>query len=295
MATQRGWRQTLVQIMVYLNGDMLPIEEAKISVLDRGFLLGDGIYEVIPAYGGKLFRFQQHLDRLQSSLDAVRIPNPHNTDEWQAILQHLVDENGTDDQSVYLQVTRGVAAKRDHTFPHDVSPTVFAMSNPIPPVSNDILEQGVSAITLDDIRWKRCDIKAITLLANVILKQEAYDAGAVEAILIKDGYALEGAASNLFIVQNNVIVTQPKGPQLLPGVTRDLVLELAAKHGLDYQERSIQEQELHSADEVWLTSSTKEILPVSQLNDSPVGDGNPGPVWKKISEMYRQYKVELRG
>lgn len=280
--------------MVFLNGDMLPVEDASISVLDRGFLLGDGVYEVIPAYGGKLFRLQQHLKRLQDSLDAIRIPNPYAMDEWRDILQQLVNEGGMDDQSVYLQITRGVAAKRDHTFPQGITPTVFAMSNPVSTTSKDILEKGVAAITLDDIRWKRCDIKAITLLANVILKQEAHDAGAVEAILIKDGHALEGAASNLFIVQNNIIITQPKGPQLLPGVTRDLVLELAVKNNMNFEERPISEQELLLANEIWLTSSTKEILPVCLLNDTPVGDGNPGPVWKKISALYRQYKVELR-
>jgi len=281
--------------MVFLNGDMLPIENAKVSVLDRGFLLGDGVYEVIPAYGGKLFRLQQHLDRLQNSLDAVSIPNPYNTKDWQALLQKLIDEKGTGDQSVYLQVTRGVAAKRDHTFSNDITPTVFAMSNPITTLPEDIIENGAAAITLDDIRWKRCDIKAITLLANVMLKQEAHDAGAAEAILIKDGSALEGAASNLFIVKDSVIITQPKSPQLLPGVTRDLVLELAAKNNLAFEERDIKEQELQSADEVWLTSSTKEILPVTKLNDSPVNNGEPGPVWKKISDLYHQYKVELRG
>jgi len=281
--------------MVYLNGDMLPIEEAKISVLDRGFLLGDGVYEVIPAYGGKLFRLQQHLDRLQNSLDAVRISNPHNSLEWQSILQQLVDEGDSQDQSVYLQITRGVAAKRDHLFANNLTPTVFAMSNPIAALSDDIINNGAAAITLDDIRWKRCDIKAITLLANVILKQEAHDAGAAEAILIKDGCALEGAASNLFIVQDNVIITQPKSPQLLSGVTRDLVLELATKHDLTFEERAIKEHELLSADEIWLTSSTKEILPVTLLNNKPISNGKPGAVWQKVSELYRLYKVELRG
>jgi len=281
--------------MVFLNGKMLPVEEASISVLDRGFLLGDGVYEVIPAYGGKLFRLPQHLERLQSSLDAIRIPNPHSSQEWQTILQHLVDEHGTDDQSVYLQITRGVAAKRDHAFPNDITPTVFAMSNPITPIAEVTLKTGIAAITLDDIRWKRCDIKAITLLANAMLRQEAHDAGAAEAILIKDGEALEGAASNLFIVKDDIIATQPKGPHLLPGVTRDLVLELAAQHDMPFVERAISEKELHTADEVWLTSSTKEILPVTRLNSSPVKDGKPGPAWEKISEYYRQYKITLRG
>ena len=278
---------------VYLNGKMLPIEQAQVSVLDRGFLLGDGVYEVIPAYGGKLFRLEQHLQRLDNSLSAVRIPNPHTTEEWQAILQPLVTE-ADNDISVYLQVTRGVAPKRDHVFPDKVIPTVFAMSNVIPDPDPQMLEQGISAITLDDIRWKRCDIKAITLLANVVLRQEAHDHDAAEAILIRDGLALEGAASNLFIVSNDVIYTPPKGPQLLPGITRDLILELSQQHGIALEERNISEQSLSCAQEIWLTSSTREILPVTRLNDNPVGNGKPGQHWQKMIRLYRDYKKGLR-
>ncbi len=280
--------------MVFLNGLMLPLEEAKISVLDRGFLLGDGVYEVIPAYGGRLFRLEQHLQRLQNSLDAIRIDNPYTNDEWTRILSELIAQGGNADQSVYLQVTRGVAAKRDHAFPHEVKPTVFAMSNPIPPLTDELLLQGIAAITLDDIRWQRCDIKAITLLANAMLRQQAHDEGAAEAILIKDGHAIEGAASNLFIVSNGTIITPPKSSHLLPGVTRDLVLELAAQHGLEYAERAIPEQELSQASEIWLTSSTKEILPVTTLNQQAVGDGKPGLVWHRMIDLYRQYKQQLR-
>jgi D-alanine transaminase len=280
--------------MVYLNGKMLPIEEAKISVLDRGFLLGDGVYEVIPAYGGCLFRLEQHLQRLQNSLDAIRISNPHTNAEWEKILNELIAQDSAEDQSVYLQVTRGVAAKRDHAFPDKVVATVFAMSNRIAAVSEETLQQGIAAITLDDIRWQRCDIKAITLLANVMLRQQAHDEGAAESILISQGYALEGAASNLFIVDKGRIITPPKSSHLLPGVTRDLVLELARQHQLDYEERPILAQELSQADEIWMTSSTKEILPVSTLDQRTVGDGKPGPVWKKMIELYRQYKQQLR-
>jgi len=278
---------------VYLNGNFLPIEQAQISVLDRGFLLGDGVYEVIPAFGGKLFRLTQHLQRLDNSLSAVRIPNPHTLTEWQEILQQLVFDQD-DDISIYLQVTRGVAPKRDHAFPEKVIPTVFAMSNTIPAPDPATLEQGVSAITLDDIRWKRCDIKAITLLANVILRQEAHDHDAAEAILIRDGNAMEGAASNLFIVSADTIYTPPKGPQLLPGITRDLVLELSHRHGMVIEERNISEQSLHCAQEIWLTSSTKEILPVTQLNNNPVGHGTPGKHWQQMIRLYRDYKKGLR-
>lgn len=279
---------------VYLNGKTLPIEEACVSVLDRGFLLGDGVYEVIPAYAGRLFRLDQHLERLSNSLDAIRITNPHTHDEWKTILQNLVTEHGTDDYSVYLQVTRGVAAKRDHVFPEEIIPTVFVMCNPIPPVDDAILQRGATAITLDDIRWKRCDIKAITLLANVILKQEAHDADAAEAILIKDGMALEGAASNLFIVMEGKIITPPQSNQLLPGVTRDLVLELAEVNGIPFKERPVMKQELLNAQEIWLTSSTREILPVTKLDNEKVNDGKPGAFWINMIDLYRQYKQQLK-
>jgi len=278
---------------VYLNGKLLPIEQAQISVLDRGFLLGDGVYEVIPAFGGKLFRLEQHLQRLDNSLSAVRIPNPHNHSEWQKILQQLITSNDND-LSIYLQVTRGVAPKRDHAFPDKVIPTVFAMSNIIPEPDPATLEKGVNAITLDDIRWKRCDIKAITLLANVVLRQEAHDHNAAEAILIRDGQAMEGAASNLFIVSADTIYTPPKGPQLLPGVTRDLILELSREHCLTIEERNISEQSLNNAQEIWLTSSTKEILPVTQLNGNQVGNGRPGKHWQQMIQLYRDYKKGLR-
>ncbi len=280
--------------MVFLNGKMLPIEEANISVLDRGFLLGDGVYEVIPAYGGKLFRLQQHLQRLQNSLDAIRISNPYTGAEWEQILNDLIAQDSSLDQSVYLQVTRGAAAKRDHAFPDKVTPTVFAMCNPIPAVAETLLQQGIAAVCLDDIRWQRCDIKAITLLANAMLRQQAHDEGAAEAILISAGYALEGAASNLFIVDAGKIITPPKSSHLLPGVTRDLVLELAAQHQLQHVEQAIPKQQLEQADEIWMTSSTKEILPVTTLDQRPVGDGKPGPTWKKMIEYFSLYKQQLR-
>lgn len=273
---------------------MLPIEEARVSVLDRGFLLGDGVYEVIPAYGGQLFRLHQHLARLQRSLDSIRIENPYSITEWEEILTGLVSQNETSELSVYLQVTRGVAAKRDHVFSENMTPTVFAMCNPITQMSDEVLKKGVSAITLDDIRWKRCDIKAITLLANVMLRQQALDQGAAEAILVNHGHALEGAASNLFIVQDGLIITPPEDHQLLSGVTRDLVLELAARHAIAYEERAVKQSELLSADEIWLTSSTREILPVTLLDEKPVGSGQPGQVWHKMIELYRAYKQQLR-
>ena len=279
---------------VYLNGRFLPPGQAMVPVLDRGFLFGDGVYEVIPAYGGRLFRLEEHLARLEDSLAAVRIRNPHDRAGWAALLTRLVADNGGGDQSVYLQVTRGADSKRDHAFPKGIAPTVFAMSTPMAPLPPGMAERGIAAITRDDYRWARCDIKAITLLANVLLRQEAVDAGAYETILLRDGHAIEGAASNLFIVEDGVILTPPKGPLLLPGITRDLVLELAAAHGQSAREAAIGEAQLRAADEIWLTSSTREIMPVTLLDGAPVNGGKPGPVWARMLAHYQAFKQGLR-
>ena len=279
---------------VFLNGEFLPSDQARVSVMDRGFLFGDGVYEVIPAYGGQLFRLQHHLQRLDNSLQAVRIPNPYREAQWRGILEELIGENPGEDQSVYLQVTRGVMEKRDHAFPADLEPTVFAMSNPIPAPDPALAETGITAITLDDIRWQSCHIKAITLLPNVLLRQQAVEAGAAEAILIRDGEATEGAASNLFIVRDGLLITPPKGPLLLPGITRDLIIELAAGHDIAYREDAIPEAGLHGADEIWLSSSTREIVPVTMLDGESVGDGRPGPLYRQMHEIYREYKQAVR-
>ncbi len=279
---------------VYLNGEYLPIDQAKISVLDRGFLFGDGVYEVIPAYGGHLLRLGQHLQRLQNSLDGIRLKNPLSTEQWTDILLHLLNENPAQDQSVYLQVSRGPAPVRDHAFPVQPEPTVFIMVNELKSVAVAKLEQGVTAITLDDIRWRACNIKATALLANTMLRQQANDEGAAEAILIRDGFATEGAASNLFVVLNNTLITPPTGPLLLPGITRDLVLELARTNDIACEEREVTEAELKSADEIWLTSSTKEILPVIALDGKPVANGQSGPIWRAMIDIYQAYKVKLR-
>jgi D-alanine transaminase len=280
-------------MIVYLNGNFLPDDEACVPVLDRGFIFGDGVYEVIPAYNGRLFRLEEHLARLQNSLDAVRIPNPCSSQQWAATLQELIDRNGGGDQSLYLQITRGVA-QRDHAFPAHPVPTVFAMSNPLSPPAADMVTQGVAAVSLDDIRWQHCHIKATSLLPNILLRQAALDQGATEAILIRNGRATEGAASNLFIVAQGVLVTPPKGPLLLPGITRDLVLELAAAHDIPHREADIPREDLASADEIWLTSSTKEILPVTRLDGVAVGDGRPGPLFRRMLDLYQDYKQRLR-
>lgn len=274
---------------VYLNGEFIPLSEACIPVMDRGFLFGDSVYEVIPAYGGRPFRLSQHLRRLDESLHAIRMPNPTPPEQWETILTALTAQYPGRDQSIYLQVTRGVADTRDHAIPADLEPTVFAMSNPIPPPDPQIQARGIAAITLDDIRWRFCNIKTTTLLANVLLRQEAKDRDAMEAILIKDGEAAEGAASNLFIVDDGQIITPPKGEHLLPGITRDLVLELAAEAEIPYCEAHIKSGQLDNADEIWLTSSTREIMPVTRLDDKVIGHGHPGPIWQRMIKLFREY------
>ena len=278
---------------VYLNGEYLPLDQACVPVLDRGFIFGDGVYEVIPVYGSKAFRLQHHLQRLKNSMQAVRITNPHTDEEWGAIINNVVTRNNDGDQSIYLQITRGVA-RRDHRFPGDATPTVFVMSNLFEAVPREQLEKGVNAITLDDIRWQYCSIKSIALLPNILLRQQAVEQGAAEAILLRNGEVTEGAASNVFIVKDGVIITPPKTDCLLPGITRDLLVEQANEHGLAVKETIIKQTELETADEIWLTSSTKEILPVTQLNGQPVGNGKPGQVWHQMYKLYQAYKQSLR-
>jgi len=278
---------------VYLNGEYLPLDKACVPVLDRGFIFGDGVYEVIPVYAGKAFRLQHHLQRLKNSMQAVRITNPHTDEEWNAIINEVVTRNNDGDQSIYLQITRGVA-HRDHRFPGDATPTVFVMSNLFDPVPKQQLENGVNAITLDDIRWQYCSIKSIALLPNILLRQQAVEQGAAEAILLRNGEVTEGAASNVFIVKDGIIITPPKTDCLLPGITRDLVVEQAHEHGLTVKEANIEQTELETADEIWLTSSTKEILPVTKLNGQPVGGGKPGTVWQQMYALYQAYKQTLR-
>lgn len=274
---------------VYLNGEYLPLADAKISVMDRGFLFGDAIYEVIPAYSGKLFRFQEHMERLDNSLASIRLVNPYDPEQWLAILTPLLD--GNLDQYIYLQITRGVGSKRDHAFPEHVSPTVFAMCSEIVPLPD--LNTGVKAISLDDCRWELCNIKATTLLANILLRQQAVEKGCAEAILIKDGYVTEGAASNIFAVIDGILITPPVDHAILPGITRDVILELAEQHKLPYSEDIISLEALKTASEIWLTSSTREIIPVVQLDNETIANGKPGPVWRTMSRLFQAYKQSL--
>lgn len=284
--------------IAYLNGKFMPLDEARISPLDRGFLFADGVYEVIPAYGSKLFRLDEHLDRLDASLAAIELPNPLTRTDWTIQFNALIEQNGGGNIYIYLQVTRGAAAKRDHAFPvPPVAPTIFAMTGQIATPAADMPDTtpGVAAITLDDIRWSRCDIKSVALLANVLMRQQAVSEGASEAILIRDGFATEGSASNFFIVKKGVIVTPPKSHLILPGITRDLLVELARKHGMPVEEREVTEAELKGADEVWLSSSTREVVPVTRLNGHPLTDGTPGPVWKQMARHYVDFKRTLCG
>jgi D-alanine transaminase len=279
--------------MIYLNGEWMPIEQAKIPALDRGFIFGDGVYEVIPSYSGHPFRLREHLLRLQSSLDAVRIVNPYSLDRWDRLIREIVARNPWEDQGVYLQVTRGVAP-RDHAFPKGVKPTVFMMANPLTMPAQSQRERGVAAVTVADNRWMRCDIKSVSLLANCLLRQAAVDQGAVEAVLLREGMLTEGSASNIFAVKNGVILTPPKTNFILPGITYDVVVELAQANRLPLEIRPVSEAEVRGADELWLTSSTKEVLPISTLDGKAVGHGEsagkPGPVAARMYQLYQDYK-----
>jgi D-alanine transaminase len=279
--------------LVYLNGDFLPPDRAKVSVFDRGFVFADGVYEVIPVYGGRLFRLPQHLTRLDNSLAGIRLSNPLAVRDWQAVFKRLVEADGAADQSIYLQVTRG-PAERDHAFPKQVKPTVFAYSQALKYPEPAQLAAGVSAITVPDIRWQRCDIKAIALLPNVLMRQQATEQGTAEAILLRDGRMTEGSASNIFVVLNGTLVTPPKGPFILPGITRDLALELARAHGLACDERDVSESDLRRAEELMLSSSTKELLPITRLDGKPVGSGKPGPLHARLHALYQDYIRDFR-
>ena len=280
--------------IVYINGEYLPQSQATVSVLDRGFLFGDGVYEVIPVYAGKPLRLTEHLDRLQRSMRRVSLKSPLTQQEWEEIFQTLLESNPGGDRSIYLQVTRGAAPIRDLSLTEDIEPTVFVMVNHIKPVDYAQLEKGIGAITVDDFRWKACDIKSVSLIANVMIRLSANEQNVVDAIMVRGGLVTEGTASNIFVVHGGVISTPPKSDCLLPGITRDLVIELARANGLTVKERDIKQGELETADEIWLTSSTREIAPVVKLDNRVVGDGAAGDYWKKIVALYQGYKQGLR-
>ena len=278
---------------VYLNGRFLPLAEAQVSVMDRGFLFGDGVYEVIPVYSRRAFRLPEHLRRLRASLAGVRIADPHSEAEWTQRIEEIIVRNEPQDQSLYLQVTRGADVRRNHAFPAGVAPTVFLMSEPLttPPAAQR--EHGIAAVSAVDFRWLRCDLKATSLLANCLLRQQAVDAGCVETILLRDGCMIEGAASIIFAVSDGTLLAPPKNQLMLAGITYDVVLELAAAHGLPAEVRNVAEAELRGADELWMSSSTKEVLPITLLDGQPVGSGRPGPVFRRMYDWYQDFKARV--
>jgi D-alanine transaminase len=263
----------------YLNGEYLSLASARISPFDRGFLFADGVYEVVPVHRGRPFLLRAHLDRLARSLAAIRLANPHTHEEWSGIVAMLSARAGAPEQLVYLQVTRGAEAGRNHPFPSGVAPTVFGFTAPYPAPSQELLAQGLVAVTRDDIRWARCDIKSIALLANVLVRQEAGDAGGSEAILIRDDWLTEGSSSTVFVVAGERLATPPNDPRILPGTTREAVLALA--RGLTHEIRPVPAAELAGADEVWIASAGRGVLPVTRLDGRRVGTGRPGPHWQR--------------
>jgi len=277
----------------YLNGQWQDLAEARVSPMDRGFLFGDGVYEVIPSYSKHLFRIDEHLKRLDNSLKAIGLENPMTRSEWRQIVADAVARNEGADQSVYLQVTRGVGAVRNHAFPAEVTPTVFLMVEPLTTPDTATRAAGGSAVSAADFRWLRCDLKVVSLLANCLLKQHAAENGCVETILFRDGFLTEGAASSVFIVIDGTVYVPPKSHLMLPGITYDVGIELAHKNGMPLQVREILEDEVRSAHEIWMTSSTKEVLPITRLDGRAVGKGVPGPLAAQMFEWYQEFKQEV--
>ena len=280
--------------IVFLNGEYLPVEQATVSVLDRGFLFGDGIYEVIPVFGLKPLRVDEHLQRLQNSLSRISLDNPFDDKAWKQIFDQLLEKNPGEDRAIYMQITRGTHPVRDLKIQPKNCPTIFMMVLQVGVVDLGEMQKGIETITMDDFRWHACDIKSISLVANVMLKEQATQAGVLDAILLRDGFVTEGTASNFFMVKDNVLLTPPVDKHLLSGITRDLVLDLAKENGITCEIRQIAETELDTADEIWLTSSTREIVPVIRINGKDVADAKAGPVWKKTIDIYQQYKQVLR-
>ncbi|UZG45016.1 D-amino acid aminotransferase [Caldimonas thermodepolymerans] len=290
--------QALPDSLCYLNGDYLRLCDAKVSVLDRGFIFGDGVYEVVPVYGQRLFRLRQHLVRLERSLAKLRIPNPHTEAEWLERMRRLIADHaqrfGAPDQLLYLQVTRGVAM-RDHVMPTGLTPTVFMMTSPLKPPSPEQRHHGVACVTARDFRWERGDIKSISLLGNVLARQISADQGAVETILFRNGYLTEGSSSNVWIVHEGAVLGPPRSEHVLEGIRYELIAELCEELGIGFNLRPITETEVNVADEIILSSATKEVLPVTRLDGEPVGHGagrgKPGPVYARLYEAYQHAKA----
>ncbi len=278
--------------MVFLNGQFVALEDAKVPVLDRGFIFGDGIYEVVPVYSRVPFRLDEHLARLERSLAAVQIRDPYGRAEWRRIIGELVARQPFEDQAVYFQVTRGVA-KRDHAFPKNAVPTVFMMATPLVNPSRELVERGAAAVSATDYRWQRCDIKSISLIGNVLLRQLSAEADAAETILFRDGKLTEASASNVFVVKGGVVAAPPKSALILPGISYDVVVELAQASGLPLELREVSEAEVRGADELWVSSSSKEVLAIVRLDGAPIGEGRPGPVFRRMYRLYQEFKQQV--
>ena len=279
----------------YLNGAYLPLRDARVSPLDRAFLFGDAVYEVIPIYAGRPFRLRQHLDRLVRSLEAIRMRPPLSHAQWLEVIDGLVRRNGGGDLYLYLQVSRGAASDRSHTWPDGLQPTLFAYVSTLEPVAAQLLAHGVTAITATDTRWARRDIKSTALLANVLLKKQGSDAGAFETILLQNGQLTEGSSTTVHVVAHGAIHTPPNGPAILPGTTRDVVLELADVLGMPHRDAPVSEAVLRSADEIWLALSTRGVLPVTRLDGAGVGSGLPGPWFQRLHAAFVQHVASLAG
>ena len=286
---------TLPDTLCHLNGQTLALRDAKVSVLDRGFIFGDGLYEVIPVYRRRLFRFDEHMARLARNLAKLRIPNPHPRDGWLALVRELCAAQPADDQLVYIEITRGVAL-RDHVMPEGLSPTVFVMTSAMKPPSPEMRHQGVTCITARDFRWERGDIKSISLLGNVLARQISADHGATETVLFRDGWLTEAAASNVWVVHEGALLGPPKSEHVLEGIRYDLLAELCEEVGIAYNLRPIAEADVLAADELILSSATKEVLAITKLDGELVGHGamrgKPGPVYARLYEAYQRAKVE---
>ena len=277
----------------YLNGEFLPLKEARVSPLDRAFLYADSVYEVLPVYGGRPFRLAAHCARLNRSLREIRMAAPLSNEQWAAVTAGLTTRNGGGEMYIYLQVSRGAEYGRNHAIPAGLTPTIFGFAAPLPALSAEMQRDGVSAVTAQDYCWGRCDIKSTALLANVLLKQVAADAGALETILIRDGRMMEGSSTSVHVVRGGTICVPPENHRILPGTTRHVALELAARAGIPERVMEISRADLMSADEVWLCAATREVVAVTRIDGKPVGDGRPGPLWRRVYGLFQDYKREL--
>jgi D-alanine transaminase len=278
--------------IAYLNGEFADVASLRIPVLDRGFLFGDAVYEVLPVYQGRPFRSEFHYQRLQRSLANIHMDTVLEREQWSSLIQQLVSRNGGGSMAVYIQISRGAENTRNHLIPRNLTPTVFAMTAALKSRSPEVLERGLHVITHEDTRWSRCDIKSTSLLANILLYSEAHEQHAQECLLHRDGQLTEGSTSSIFVVKKGRVYAPPYGPEILPGTTRDLVAELCEANGTPVREGPIDMTELADADEIWLASATRELLPVTRVDGHSVGDGHPGPLWRAIDSRFQDYKLE---